>query len=56
VASHRNGVRHAPFWCAPYSVLLCGLRRFMHNTNANQNSNDNAGNNNYLDDYDYGDG
>jgi hypothetical protein len=26
---HRNGVRHAPFWCAPYSVFLCGLRRFM---------------------------
>ena len=26
---HRNGVRHTPFWCAPYSVLLCGLGRFM---------------------------
>jgi hypothetical protein len=29
-AYHRNGVRHAPFWCAPYSVLLCALRCFMH--------------------------
>ena len=27
---HRFGVRHAPFWCAPYSVLLCGMLRFMH--------------------------
>ncbi len=27
----RNGVRHAPYWCAPYAVLLCALRRFMHN-------------------------
>jgi hypothetical protein len=26
---NRNGVRHATFWCAPYSVFLCGLRRFM---------------------------
>ncbi len=26
----RNGVRHAPYWCAPYAVLLCALRRFMH--------------------------
>ena len=25
----RNGVRHAPFKCAPYSVLLCGLLRFL---------------------------
>jgi hypothetical protein len=27
---HRIGVRHAPFGCAPYSVLLCDMRRFMH--------------------------
>jgi hypothetical protein len=26
---HRIGVRHAPFGCAPYSVLLCDMRRFM---------------------------
>jgi hypothetical protein len=26
---HRFGVRHAPFRCAPYTVLLCGMRRFM---------------------------
>jgi len=25
----RNGVRHAPFYCATYSVLLCGLLRFL---------------------------
>ena len=31
---HRNGVRHAPFWCAPYSVFLCGLCRFMQLTDA----------------------
>jgi len=23
-------VRHAPFCCAPYSVFLCGFRRFLH--------------------------
>jgi hypothetical protein len=28
-AFHRYGVRHAPFWCAPYAVFLCGLFRFM---------------------------
>ena len=25
----RNGVRHAPNWCSPYTVLLCALPRFM---------------------------
>ena len=25
----RNGVRHAPFKCAPSSVFLCGLPRFL---------------------------
>jgi hypothetical protein len=29
-AFQRNGVRHAPFRCAAYTVLLCGLRRFTH--------------------------
>jgi hypothetical protein len=31
---HRIGVRHAPFGCAPYSVLLCDMRRFMHQAKA----------------------
>ena len=29
-ALRRNGVRIAPFYCALYTVLLCGLRRIMH--------------------------
>jgi len=30
-ALRRNGVRIAPYWCALYTVLLCGLRRIMQN-------------------------
>jgi len=28
-ALHRNGVRITPFYCALYTVLLCGLHRIM---------------------------
>jgi hypothetical protein len=29
----RNGVRHAPFWCALYTVLLCDMHRIMQEDN-----------------------
>ena len=39
-ALRRNGVRIAPFYCALYTVLLCGLRRIMQHPHSNCQTDD----------------